>query len=129
MLITVSSAGMLIKFISYFKYGPYLPIPAEISWPVSGCLPINLGNDKNESALSRSIAEASTSFGMLVRFGFFSSPNWRYIPYGPFLIITFRPVSGSTPKTPSLSGTKLSFICSVSLLSLFAVCLLNLQSG
>ena len=48
MLITVSSAGILIKFISYFKYGPYLPIPAEISCPVSGCLPINRGNDKNE---------------------------------------------------------------------------------
>ena len=75
MLITVSSAGILIKFISYFKYGPYLPIPAEISCPVSGCLPISLGNDKNEMALSRSIVDASTSFGMLVRFGFFSSPN------------------------------------------------------
>ena len=35
----------------------------------------NLGNDKNERALSRSIVDASTSFGMLVRFGFFSSPN------------------------------------------------------
>ena len=92
-------------------------------------MPINLGNDKNESALSRSIVEASTSFGMLVRFGFFSSPNWRYMPYGPFLIITFRPVSGSIPKTPSFSGIKVSLALFSSLLSFFAICFVNLHSG
>ena len=40
MLITVSSAGRLIKLISYLMYGPYLPIPARISFEVSGSKPI-----------------------------------------------------------------------------------------
>ena len=51
-------------------------MPAEISCSVSGCLPINLGNERKAKAFFKSTVFASTSFGMLVRFGFFSSPSW-----------------------------------------------------